>query len=209
MNTIKLVFSFEKWAGIDSVLTGVSAFLYALSFIVIAQTDPQTGNLLASLFLTLTGLFSGKVVVELYQRLKKVDESWALWAFIFALAGSFGAAIHGGYDLANAINPPLETAPGLLSLPSQIDPRGFLTFAAASIGLGFFSWLITKSKEFPKNLGLIGALSATLMLVLYLGRLIVLSPSDPIIVWPALSNGFVLNPLFYIWLGLVILKKAK
>ena len=208
MTNIKLIFSFEKWAGIDAVLTGVSAFLYAYSFIFLSRSDPALGGLLSGLFLLLTGLFSGKVVVELYNKLKGLDEKWAFWAMIFALAGAFGAAIHGGYDLANAINPP-SAALSLANFPSQVDPRGLLTFGVASIGLGFFSWLITKSKEFPKNLGLVGMISATLMLVLYLGRLIVLSPSDPIIVYPALANGFVLNPLFYIWLGSVLLKKAR
>jgi hypothetical protein len=206
---IKLIFSFEKWAAIDSILTGVSAFLYAYSFIILSQSDPALGRLLSGLFLLLTGLFSGKVIVELYNKLKGLDEKWAFWAMIFALAGAFGAAIHGGYDLANAINPPPGNVPSLANLPSQVDPRGLLTFGTAAIGLGTFSWMITKSRDLPKNLGLLGALSATLMLVLYLGRLIVLSPTDPIIVYPALANGFVLNPLFYIWLGTVLLKKAK
>lgn len=209
MIIIRLIYSFEKWAGIDSILTGISAFLYALSFIVISQNDPILGGFLSALFLTLTGLLSVKVVVTLYQKLKGLDESWAFWTLIFALVGSFGTAIHGGYDLANAVNAPAQNIPSLANLPSQVDPRGLLTFGVASIGLGFFSWLITKSKDFPKNLGLLGALSATLMMVLYLGRLIVLSPTDPIIVWPALINGFVLGPLFYIWLGNVLLKKAS
>ena len=148
-------------------------------------------------------------MVHLYHRLRHLDEAWAFWAMIFAVVGAFGAAIHGGYDLANAINPPDTNIPSLANLPSQIDPRGLLTFAVAGIGLGTFSWLITKSKDLPKNLGLLGALSATLMIVLYLGRLIVLSPADPIIVYPALANGFVLGPLFYIWLGTVLLKKAR
>jgi len=205
---IKLIFSFEKWAGVDSILTGISVFLYALSFIVLSHSDPELGGLLSALFLTLTGLLSVKVIVELCNSLKGLDEKWAFWAMLFALAGAFGAAIHGGYDLANTINPPSDlTFVG--DSPSQVDPRGFLTFAAAAIGLGTFSWLITKSKVFPKNLGLLGALSATLMLVLYFGRLIVLSPSDPIIVYPALANGFILNPLFYIWLGVVWLKRTK
>lgn len=209
MKHIKLLFSFEKWAGIDSILTGLSAFLYAYSFIIISRSNPEQGAILSSIFLTLTGFFSVKVFVELYQRLRKIDESWAFWTLIFALVGAFGSAIHGGYDLANAINPPLENTPSLASLPSQVDPRGLLTFGVAGVGLGVFSWMITKSKEFPKNLGLVGVLSATLMLVLYFGRLIVLNPTDPIIVWPALINGFVLGPLFYIWLGSVLLKKAR
>ncbi len=40
------------------------------------------------------------------------------------------------------------------------------------------------------------------MLVLYLSRLIILKASSPVIVIPALLEGFLVNPLWYVWLGL-------
>jgi hypothetical protein len=39
---------------------------------------------------------------------------------------------------------------------------------------------------------------------LYLGRLIVLSPRNPLIFVPALLAGFVVYPLWYVWAGLVL-----
>lgn len=42
--------------------------------------------------------------------------------------------------------------------------------------------------------------------VLYLGRLIVLTPTSLLILVPALLTGFVVNPAWYIWLGLVLLR---
>jgi CubicO group peptidase (beta-lactamase class C family) len=58
----------------------------------------------------------------------------------------------------------------------------------------------------PPPLGYLGYVSAVLLLVLYLGRLIILAPTSPVIVVPALLNGFVANPIFYVWLGLGLLR---
>ena len=43
-------------------------------------------------------------------------------------------------------------------------------------------------------------------MALYLGRLIVLTPTSLVIVVPALLNGFLINPALYIWLGVVLLR---
>ena len=51
-----------------------------------------------------------------------------------------------------------------------------------------------------------GFASAALLLALYLGRLIFLDPTNPAILVPALLNGFLLNPIFYAWLGLALLR---
>jgi hypothetical protein len=36
----------------------------------------------------------------------------------------------------------------------------------------------------------------------YLGRLIVLDPTNPLVAAPAALTGLILSPAFYIWLGL-------
>jgi hypothetical protein len=49
-----------------------------------------------------------------------------------------------------------------------------------------------------------GLRSGSLLVVLYLSRLIILEPTNLLIVLPALLSGFVVNPLWYIWLGIVL-----
>ncbi|MBI2845597.1 MAG: hypothetical protein HYX86_03515 [Chloroflexi bacterium] len=49
---------------------------------------------------------------------------------------------------------------------------------------------------------------AITLIIIYLGRLIVVTATNPIILIPALLAGFVLNPLWYIWLGLVFWRKG-
>ncbi len=197
---------FETVAGYSAFLGGITAFLYAVAFIIISKDNPQMGALLSALFLFLTGVFAVKALVGLYFRLREVNEGFALTALLTGLFGAFGMMIHGGYDLANVINAPVANKPALANLPSQIDPRGLLSFGAFGIALLDFSWLMAYSKRFPKSLAYLGFLSGVLSIVLYLGRLTVLSPASPVILFPAVLNGFIVGPLWYTWLGMIFLR---
>ena len=192
--------SFEKFAGWSAILAGISGLLYSIAFIVLQN------NLLSALFLTLGGLFSSAALTGLYQRLRTTDSGFALLGLLLSLSGALGSAIHGGYDLANAINPP-STAN--VDLPNPVDPRGLLTFGIMGLGIFLFSWLMNQSKAFPGGLRYLGILSAILMLVLYLGRLIILQATSLVIVIPALLEGFIVNPLWYIWLGLTLMRNRN
>ena len=48
--------AFERFAGLCAMLAGVSGLLYAIAFVVIAQSAPAAGGLLSALFLTASGL---------------------------------------------------------------------------------------------------------------------------------------------------------
>ena len=47
--------------------------------------------------------------------------------------------------------------------------------------------------------------SAILLVVLYLGPLIVLDPTSPGILLPGLLKGFLINPAFYLIVGMALL----
>ena len=191
--------SFEKFVGWSAVLAGLSGFLYSISFIVL-QSD-----LLSALFLMLGGLFSAAALTALYQRLRETESGFALLGLLLSFSAALGSAIHGGYDLANALHPPASATGG----PNPVDPRGLLTFGVAGLGLFLLSWLINQDMRFPKRLASLGYLSAILMTVLYLGRLIIVQATSPVIVIPALLEGFIVNPLWYIWLGLTFLRSQS
>jgi hypothetical protein len=44
------------------------------------------------------------------------------------------------------------------------------------------------------------------MIILYLGRLIILQATSLAIVIPALLEGFIVNPVWYLWLGLSLMR---
>lgn len=192
--------SFEKFAGWSAILAGLSGFLYSISFIVLRD------NLFGALFLLLGGLFSTAALTALYQRVRELESGFALLGFLLSLSAALGSAIHGGYDLANALHPPASPS---MNLPNAVDPRGLLTFGVAGLGLFILSWLVTQDLRFPKGLAYLGYVSAILMIVLYLGRLIILEATSLAIVVPALLEGFIVNPLWYVWLGRTLVRRQS
>ncbi len=192
--------SFDKFAGWSAILAGLSGFLYSIAFIVLRD------NLLSALFLLLGGLFSAPALTALYQRLRGTESGFALLGLLLSLSAALGSAIHGGYDLSNTLHPPASLN---TDLPNPIDPRGLLTFGIAGIGLFLLSWLMTQEMKFPKSLAYFGYLSAILMLILYLGRLIILQATSLAIILPALLEGFLVNPIWYIWLGLTLIRNQS
>lgn len=188
----------KNWGQWAAYGAGISAFLYAVSFIFLK--DP----LLYSIFLMLVGKFGLAVFVVLYDVIKDVNLRFARYVLILGVLGSAGALLHGGYDLANAINPPGSSNP---DLPSQIDPRGLLTFGVMGAAILKLSILLVEGKKLSQGLGYLGMLSGLLMIVVYLGRLTVLDPTNPILLYPILLEGFIVGPVWYLWLGSVLGKR--
>jgi hypothetical protein len=189
-----------------AILGGVAGLLYSVAFVIIARTSPDLGVTLYSLFLLLGGVLNTAVLVALYHRLRATSQPFAMWGVALGVAAAVGSIIHGGYDLANAINPPANAN---LDLPSQVDPRGLLTFGVAGISVFVLSWLITRNGDFPKALGYLGYVVAVMLLIIYIGRLVILDATNPAIVVPALLTGFLLNPAWYIGIGLVLLRRER
>jgi hypothetical protein len=191
--------SFDRFAGLCAVAAGVAAFAYAVAFVILRDAG------LSALCLLAVGLLATAVQVGLYERLREVEPGWALWALALGLAGALGAALHGGFDLATVILPP---PPAAGEVPSQADPRGLLTFGVTGLGLIVVAWLLGRSERAPRGLSAVGYATGTLSILLYLGRLIVFDAGSPLILIPAILNGFVVGPVWYVWLGLALRAEA-
>jgi len=184
--------SYERFAGICAILAGVAGFLYSVAFFL---KQP----LLYSVLLLIIGLLTVAVMVAVYERLRAVDASFALLGLLLGLSGAIGTFVHGGFDMAIAIN----RTQTVTDLPNSIDPRGLLVFGVAGLALLVIAWLITQPKSgLPKGLGYLGYIGAVLLVVLYLARLIVLDPTSPLVLGPAVLAGFIASPVWYVWLGL-------
>jgi hypothetical protein len=151
-------------------------------------------------FLLLGGVFGASALIGLYERLAPWARGYAVWALAFGVAASMSATLHGGYDLANAIHPPDQAS----TLPSAVDPRGLGTFGLAGAALLAFAYLVSRDTTLPRNFALLGYTSGALLVVIYLARLIILSPTNPLVLAPAALEGFIVNPAWYVWLGMVL-----
>ncbi len=192
--------SYHHTAYPSAWLAGGSGFLYSVSFVLIARAAPTLGAGLSGFFLLVGGIFGASALLGLYERLRPASGGYATWALILGLAGALAATLHGGYDLANAINPPTQAT----TLPSAVDPRGLGTFGLAGVSLLAFAYLMRRDASFPRRLGSLGYLSGILLVLIYLGRLIVLNASSPLILAPAGLEGFIVNPAWYVWLGIAL-----
>ncbi|MGH2801292.1 MAG: hypothetical protein ACRDM0_27195, partial [Thermoleophilaceae bacterium] len=75
-------------------------------------------------------------------------------------------------------------------------------FGVTGIATGVFALLMRRGAGFPRRLADLGALSGVLLVLIYLARLLVFDPNNPLVAGPAALEGLVVNPAFYVWLGL-------
>ena len=77
-----------------------------------------------------------------------------------------------------------------------------MTFGVSGLAILVAAWLIVRGATgFPTRLGYLGAATGVLLIVVYLGRLIILNPKNPVVLTAAILTGFVLSPLWFAWLG--------
>ncbi len=186
---------FDRWAGWAALLAVVASLVYTVAFVVLKN------DLLAALGLVAGGLLSAAALFAVYERVRSAGPLATL-GLVLALAGTLGAALHGAYDLANVLHP---EAAGTLGGPFPADPRGFLTFGVAGLGVLALSWAGMSSARLPRNLLWLGMLFGVVLVVIYLGRLIVLDANSMLVLGPAVV-GAVLSPIWYGWLGYLLLQ---
>ena len=91
----------------------------------------------------------------------------------------------------------------------MVCQHNLLTFGITGLGVFIIAWLMGCSKQFPRGLSYWGYLLAILLVVLYLERLLILDPKNPIVAADALLSGFVVNPVWYLWLGIVLWRSKQ
>jgi hypothetical protein len=198
--------SFERFAGWTAVAVAVGGFAYSLSFVIFLKNGSDVAATLADLLLMLGGFAVTAVLIGLFRRLRETDAAFAQWAVLLGIAGAVGSGLHGGFDLAVQVKDPAGTVSDLAANPT--DPRGLATFALSGLALLLISWLIMAGGRLPKGLGQLGIVAGVLLLVIYIGRLTVFNPKNPFLLTVAVLSGFVVNPVWFGWLGLALLGRG-
>ena len=199
--------SFGAWAGAAGIAAAVGGVIYSAAFLggVVLGFNPELGLRIASAALLVGGLLGTVVMVAIYERVS--GGGLAVVGLAFALMGALGAMAHGGYDLANALNPPTADPFAEAGLPSPVDPRGLLTFGLAGLGLLVLATLALREGALSRPVAWIGIAFAILMIVVYLGRLVILDPTNPLAAVPAGLAGVLIGPFFYFAGGLELRRR--
>jgi hypothetical protein len=197
---------FERFAAQAARTVAVMGFLYSAIFVVVVERGSRWAAILSAILLLGGALLSTVVFVALYGRLHLIDPLASLWVTLLGFAAAVGSAMHGAYDLGVLVKTPEAFS---TDLPNPTDPRGLATFALGGVTILLFSWLMSRTADFPETLVRIGYGAAALLLVTYLGRLIILNPKNPLIAGGAALAGFVFSPVWYAWVGSLLLHGAK
>jgi hypothetical protein len=192
--------TFERFAGMSGVVVGLCSLLYAVFFLLVSGT---LHTYLPPIFLAIGGFLALPVVVALYGRVRGADESFALWALLLAAIGYVGTAAHAVYGLALVVP---QVTPGGDTLPSQLDPRGFLAFGVPGIAVLIFAWLIARSHQFPTALAYVGYALGIAVIALFLGTLFTNDLKSLWVLVPGAAASLIATPIWNIWLGLRFLR---
>jgi hypothetical protein len=186
---------FDRLAGACALAAAALSLIYAISFVVLKTPGLSAAALAAG------GLLSAVALFAVYQRIKSAGSLAAL-GLVLGLAGVVGAAIHGAFDLANVMHPEVASALGA----NPVDPRGFLTFGVSGLGVLILSWAGLTVARLPRRLLYLGLLLGVLLVLIYLGRLIILDANNVLVLAPAALAGVIVSPLWYGWVGWLLLK---
>jgi hypothetical protein len=195
--------SFERFAGWSAILVAIGGIAYSILFFVAITADSSKALDISWLVLMVGSIVALSVPLALYARLRDVDAGFASLGALLGVAGALGSAMHAGHDLAIAIKLPAGTVPDQAA--SATDPRGLSTFVLTGLGVMLMSWVMARGRQFPSRLGYMGMLLGILLVVVYLGRLLVFNPKNPFLVLVTVLAGFVLNPAWFAWVGMILL----
>jgi hypothetical protein len=183
--------TFARVSSSCAYLAALAGVGYSVVFIATTDNDSRFGEGLEGALLLAGGVLAVAVVAGLYELVRERDAGFALLALLFGAGGGFGAAIHGAYQLARAVDGTPETS----DVANAVDPRGFLTFGVTAAAVALFAWLLGGRPR------VIGFAFAGLLAILWIGRLVGGDAHDVALVLPAALAGFVASPLWYMSVG--------
>ena len=190
--------TFRRVAAWAAVLAAAQSLVFTISFALFVREGYRWAHWTSAIALMASGLFVLPVFIALYERIREAEPELAMLAFIIGVAGVLGATVHGAFDVAVLANP----VSGLADLPSELDPRGFLTFGLTGLAFALFGWLVVRTGRWPRLLGYAGLAAGLVLVVVYLGRLTALDPNNNVIRIGALLSGLAAVPAFFLLVAL-------
>ena len=180
---------FTKTSAAVAWIAAAGGIAYGVAFAIV-------GNLTAAaILLAVGGCLSALILNAIAGSLG--DAPTIRLAATVGTIGALAAASHGVYDLANQIHPP--SVP-VQDLPHPVDPRGFATFALIGTAMLLLAGPVARDARYGKGLGGLMTVLGWVSVVIFLGRLIILDPTNPM-VRVALVIGVVSNTAFLVGLG--------
>jgi hypothetical protein len=189
--------TFRRISAPATALAAVGSVVFTITFGLYVRESYQWALWASTITRILTGLLLVVVFVSLHALAREGEPELAVVALGLGVVGALASVLHGAYDLADLAKPQHVRS----DLPSQVDPRGFATFALIGLAILVFAWLARRVDVLPRAVTIVGVVAGLLLVVVWLGRMIALDPNDDVIRVAALASGFVAVPGFELGLA--------
>jgi Domain of unknown function (DUF4386) len=223
--------TFQRFASAAAFIVALSSLVYGLVYLFLVPADLKglppkslvafdanpTGRQIASLMLALGGLAASAAIVAVYQRVREINEGWALWSFILGITYSILTTLYGVYItfllpslshlyVTNASNSALQQAAVAIgTVPSPLDPSGFTKFFLSGLWLLITGVLMIRSRYFALALGYLALIAGIGVLLLFIG---IATNTTSLIYGTGVSGAAVVGPIFWLWVGYTLWTKA-
>ncbi|HEY7123330.1 MAG TPA: hypothetical protein VH540_05220 [Ktedonobacterales bacterium] len=220
--------SFVRFGGLAGLLLALTSWSSVIVFYVLVPKDQQLpiGDktaFLASLVKDPTGteLFYGLYaliavwaligIVGLYYRVRAAGEAWAFFATLVGAVAAVGTIANALYQVANyqflaaGNTDAFATAIGVFQAQPPTNPFGIMTFGLTGFWFLLISLLLLKTTA-PKLLALLGFVAVA---DLFFGFVVSLLGLNALTTYAGVIAGAVGGPIFWLWLGILLWRKAE
>jgi drug/metabolite transporter (DMT)-like permease len=189
--------TFRRTAAPAALLAAAGSVVFTVTFALYVRESYRWALWASTITRIVTGLLLVVVFVALQAFVRDREPDLGRVAAGIGVVGALASVLHAAYDLADLAKPQHVTS----DLPSQVDPRGFATFALVGLAMLLFAWFARRVDALPSWTTIAGLAAGALLVILWLGRMIALDPNDDVIRVAALASGLVAVPAFEVGLA--------
>ncbi len=184
-------------AGILLALTSWTAVIVYGS--LVQPGDARVGLQLFQFLYALVAFWSLFAIVAVYYRVRAAGEAWALFATLIGVVAAVGTMAAALYDVASLRLAPVTVA------ASPVNPLGVMSFLLTGLWFLIANLLLWRIRT-PRPLVLLGFIAAA---DLFAGFIASLSGAGGIVFLASLISGAIGGPIYWVWLGRELLRRAQ
>jgi hypothetical protein len=196
--------SFVRFGGLAGILLAITSWSAVVAYYTVARGGADAIGL--QVFQLLYGLIAFWAlfgIVAVYWVIRAHGEAWSFFATLIGVGASLGTITSSFYGAA--VVREVATRPELLTpAATPTDPLSVMTFGLTGLWFLIANLLLWKA-AFPR---LLVALGFVAVADLFVGFFAALSGNAPVLTYAGIIAGAVGGPLYWLWLGLLLRRRA-
>jgi hypothetical protein len=196
--------SFVRFGGLAGILLAITSWSAVVAYYTVARGGADAIGL--QVFQLLYGLIAFWAlfgIVAVYWVIRAHGEAWSFFATLIGVGASLGTITSSFYGAA--VVREVAARPELLTpAATPTDPLSVMTFGLTGLWFLIANLLLWKA-AFPR---LLVALGFVAVADLFVGFFAALSGNAPVLTYAGIIAGAVGGPLYWLWLGLRLRRRA-